>query len=70
MRYLYLLSLILLASVTYSNSKENSPLPNDSKDKVDLLNDRADKFLANPTEASCNTAKSIALDASSISIDL
>ncbi len=66
MRYLYLLSLILLASVTYSNSKENSPLPNDSKDKVDLLNDRADKFLANPTEASCNTAKSIALDAAAM----
>lgn len=63
MRYLYLLGLILTAFFSFSNNKDKSPLPNDSKEKVDLLNDRADKFLANSSEAGCKTAEPIALEA-------
>jgi class 3 adenylate cyclase len=52
---------------TYNpDNKEKSPLPNDSKEKVDALCDRVDKFIANPSEPSCKTAKPIALEAAAM----
>lgn len=52
---------------TYNpDNKDKSPLPNDSKEKVDALCDRVDKFIANPTEPSCKTAKPIALEAAAM----
>ena len=71
MRYLYLLIFILAASVSFGNTsmpddKGKSPLPNDSKEKVDAMCDRVDKFIANPTEPSCKTAKPIALEAAAM----
>lgn len=68
MRKFYFLLILISTTLSFGldsapDDRSKAPLPNDSKEKVDELNNRADLYLKDPTEASCQTAKDIALEA-------